>query len=168
MEEMLEVVDENNKVIGTEMRGVIIKKNLLRRAVALLILRGDDEVMLSMRSHERDINPDCWSFSVAGHMKPGERPDDAIRRETREELGREVGAEYFRLFRPVKQDHGYFIYVYISRLKAGSAIPGFDVRESMSLRFWKKQEILEAMKGKEKFSPNFRRVFRWLVDNGKI
>ena len=78
MDEMLEVVDENNRVIGTEKRSVISKKKLLGRGVALLILRGDDEVLLAMRPHDKDINPDCWSFSVSGHLKPGEKPDDAI------------------------------------------------------------------------------------------
>ena len=166
MEEMLEVVDENNRVIGTEKRSVITKRDLLRRAVALLILKGDDEVLLAMRSHSKDINPDCWSFSVSGHVKPGERPDDAMKRETVEELGKEVDAEFVRLFRPEEEYPGYFLYAYIARLGAKSEASDFNLRESTKARFWKRSEIV--VNEKEKFSPHFLWVFRWLVENGKI
>jgi isopentenyldiphosphate isomerase len=168
MDEVLEVVDKQNKVIGTEKRSVIFKKRLLRRGVALMILKGDDEVLLAKRPPDKDINPDCWSFSVSGHVKPGESPDDAIGRETREELGRKVDAEYVRLFRPEKEYQGYFLYVYISRLGVGPGKPGFDVRESTKARFWRKSEILDYRNSKEKFSPHFLWVFGWLVEKGKI
>ncbi len=166
MDEILEVVDEQNRVIGTEKRSIITKKNLLRRVIALLILKGDDEVLLEMRSHDKDINPDCWSFSVAGHVKPGERPDDALKRETREELGCEVNAEFVRLFRPEEKFPGFFLYVYVARLGASAKASDFNLRESVKARFYERSQILDN--DKEKFSPHFLWVYRWLVENGKI
>jgi isopentenyldiphosphate isomerase len=168
MDEIIEIVDEQNRVVGTERRSVVSKKNLLRRAVVLLIIKGKDEFLLSKRSPEKDINPDCWSFSVSGHMMPGESPADAIKRETREELGIDVDTEYVRLFPPAKDLKDYFIYVYITRMEEKSAIPGLDAKEAREIRFWKKADILEHAGGTEKFSPHLLMVFKWLADNGKI
>lgn len=168
MNEILEVVDEQNRVIGTEKRSVIHKKKLLRRAVALLILKGNDEILLAKRPSDKDINPDCWTFSVSGHMRPGERPDDAIKRETKEELGVHLNAECVRLFPPAKDCENYFIYVYITRLEEKSERPEFTARESKEIVFWGKEDILENKGSKDKFSPHFLKVFRWLVENGKI
>ena len=49
----------------------------------------DGMVLLVHRSPASRINPDVWDL-FGGHVNPGEHPDDALRREAREELGIEV------------------------------------------------------------------------------
>lgn len=57
--------------------------------VVAAILRRADQVLLCHRSPRRQWYPDVWDFP-GGHVEPGERPEDALRREVAEELGAEL------------------------------------------------------------------------------
>jgi 8-oxo-dGTP diphosphatase len=56
--------------------------------VAVILLRAG-QVLLCHRSPGRRWYPDVWDFP-GGHVLPGERPQDALRREVAEELGAEL------------------------------------------------------------------------------
>jgi len=58
-------------------------------AMAALIRRG--KVLLAHRHPDRRWYPNCWDL-VGGHIEVGESPEDAVRRECREELGIDVTA----------------------------------------------------------------------------
>ena len=51
-----------------------------------VILRRPGQILLCHRSPGRRWYPDVWDFP-GGHVEPGERPGDALRREVAEELG---------------------------------------------------------------------------------
>ncbi len=53
--------------------------------VAGLLCR-DAQVLLVHRTPQREWYPDTWDLP-GGHIEPGERPDRALERELREELG---------------------------------------------------------------------------------
>jgi isopentenyl-diphosphate delta-isomerase type 1 len=86
-EEILEVVDENDRVIGRERRGVIHEKELMHRSAQILVFNSRGELFLQKRSHSKDEFPGLWDSSAAGHVNPGESYIDCARRELEEELG---------------------------------------------------------------------------------
>lgn len=49
-DELFEIVDETNKVIGTERRGVVHKTGLLHRAVYCWVFNTAGELLLQQRS----------------------------------------------------------------------------------------------------------------------
>lgn len=54
--------------------------------VAVAALVDDGRILLVHRWPGRASYPDCWDLP-GGHLEPGEPPEEAVRRECREELG---------------------------------------------------------------------------------
>jgi isopentenyl-diphosphate delta-isomerase type 1 len=89
-EEYLEVVDENNQLVGMASRREIHEKGLRHRSVHILIFNTQGDLYLQKRSPFKDQYPEHWDTSAAGHTDPGETQIEAAQRELREELGLNV------------------------------------------------------------------------------
>jgi isopentenyl-diphosphate delta-isomerase type 1 len=89
-EEFLEVVDEDNQVIGIASRDEIHEKGLHHRSVHIFIFNTQGKLYLQKRSPSKDQYPEHWDTSAAGHTDPGESPLEAAQRELEEELGLNV------------------------------------------------------------------------------
>lgn len=86
-EEILEVVDENDRVVGMERRGVIHAQGLMHRSAQVLVFNSSGALFLQKRSDSKDEFPGLWDSSAAGHVDPGESYLECARRELQEELG---------------------------------------------------------------------------------
>ena len=86
-EEVLDVVDENDRVIGRERRGVIHERGLMHRSAQVLLFNSGGELFLQKRSMNKDEFPGLWDSSAAGHLDPGEAYAACAIRELAEELG---------------------------------------------------------------------------------
>jgi len=86
-EEIFNVVDENDDIIGSQPRGTVHVNNLRHRAVHMLIFNQSGELFLQKRSIWKDRNPAKWDSSAAGHVDAGETYEIAAERELREEIG---------------------------------------------------------------------------------
>ena len=89
-DELFDVVDANDQVIGQEKRAVVHRKKLLHRAVHVFILNKRGEVFLQKRSRLKDAHPGVWDSSVAGHLDSGEGYECCAVRELGEEAGQHV------------------------------------------------------------------------------
>ena len=89
-DELFDVVDSDDRVIGVARRGVVHAQGLLHRAVHILVLNAEGQVFLQQRSMEKDSHPGKWDSSASGHLDSGEGYPAAAVRELREELGIEI------------------------------------------------------------------------------
>lgn len=89
-DEVFDVVNESDVVIGREFRRDIHRRGLLHRAIHIFWLRGDGRLCLQRRSYAKDNCPGLLSSSCAGHVDSGETYLAAAVRELREELGVDV------------------------------------------------------------------------------
>ena len=85
--EHFDVVDEHDRVIGVETRGVVHARDLRHRAIHLFVFNARGELFLQRRSAWKDKHPGKWDSSAAGHLDSGEDYAAAARRELSEELG---------------------------------------------------------------------------------
>lgn len=85
--ELLDMVDEENRVVGQELRGKCHREGIRHRAVYCLLLDADGRLLLQRRSPAKKIAPSKWDLSVAEHLGVGEEYRAAAARGLWEELG---------------------------------------------------------------------------------
>ncbi len=85
--EILEIVDSHDKVIGTATRSEIHRRGLLHRAVHLFVFNPEGQIYIQRRSDSKDRHPGKLDSSAAGHVDPGETYEQTAIRELEEELG---------------------------------------------------------------------------------
>ncbi|MEJ2719182.1 MAG: NUDIX domain-containing protein [Deltaproteobacteria bacterium] len=91
--EILEVVDTADNVIGRATRAEIHRRGLIHRAVHILLFNSAGEIYVQRRSALKDRFPRRLDSSAAGHVDPGESYEQSARRELEEELGIMVDIE---------------------------------------------------------------------------
>jgi isopentenyl-diphosphate delta-isomerase len=89
--EILEIVDSNDNVIGKATRGEIHRQRLFHRAVHVFIFNPAGQIYIRRRSRSNDPHAGKLDSSVAGHVSPGETYEEAAVRELREQLGVKTG-----------------------------------------------------------------------------
>ena len=98
-EEIFDVVDANDQVIGQKTRSEVHRLGLRHRAIHLLVFNAKGELFLQKRSIKKDCFPGTWDSSVSGHVDAGETYDACAQRESREEIGLKLAATPERLFK---------------------------------------------------------------------
>ncbi len=93
-DEFLNIVDDNDRLTSRSMpRSVVHRTGLLHPTVHIWFIRRKDmgvHVLLQKRSHEKDICPDCYDVSTAGHVTQGDEFKKTALKEIHEELGIDV------------------------------------------------------------------------------
>lgn len=97
--ELLDVVNDNDEVVDTIHRGDMMSlKDTPERylhVIELFLQRPNGDIYLPRRSAEKKIFPGSLDHSAAGHIMQGESYEQALVRETREELGIETSPDDF-------------------------------------------------------------------------
>ena len=86
-DELVEIVDEADRVVDVVTRRRMRAGNLRHRAVFIAVLASDGRVLIQRRSDEKDVWPGRWDLGAGGVVGVGEPYDEAARRELAEELG---------------------------------------------------------------------------------
>lgn len=111
--ELLDVVDDNNNLIGlSEDRKIVHEKNLWHRHVSCWIMNSKGKILLQKRSSNKTRNPNKWS-KTGGHVATGESVQNALLREIREELGVKIDKkdiELLGIFKSEDINNRYFGY----------------------------------------------------------
>jgi 8-oxo-dGTP pyrophosphatase MutT (NUDIX family) len=113
-EEIFDVVNELDEVIGQRLRRDVHRLGLRHRAVHVLVFNRKGQLFLQKRSMLKDCSPGLWDSSSSGHLDTGEEYDACAVREVREEIGVVLSNAPVRLFKlPSSEETGQeFCWVY--------------------------------------------------------
>lgn len=85
--EFLNIVDDDDSIIGIEDRAVIHEKGLLHREVHVHFVTSDNQVIFQRRAKDKDIYPNVLSDAVGGHVEIGDSYIETAIKEALEETG---------------------------------------------------------------------------------
>jgi isopentenyl-diphosphate delta-isomerase type 1 len=98
-EEIFDIVNERDEVIGQMPRATVHREGRRHRAVHIFVFNSKGEVFLQKRSMTKDTHPGEWDSSASGHVDSGEDYDPCVVREVREEIGLVLTTPPRRLFK---------------------------------------------------------------------
>ena len=117
--ELLDVLNEDMQILGTEERSIIHEKGLWHIHVGVWIMNEEGKLLFQKRAATKNRNPNKWT-RTGGHVDSGETPIIGIQREVEEEIGVKIPEEEFELIN-IKQEmpdecnhhftYNYFVYV---------------------------------------------------------
>ena len=91
-DELVDVVDEDDRVVATVTRREVRQRSLLHRCTYVLLENSAGAVLVHRRTPTKDVHPGAYDVFAGGVCGAGESYDECARREVAEEVGVE-GAE---------------------------------------------------------------------------
>lgn len=163
-DELFDVVDEHDAVIGQARRADVHAQKLRHRAVHVLCFDAAGRVFLQRRSLLKDSAPGKWCASCSGHVDAGEDYETAAVRELAEEIGVRVEpGELTRWLRvePGRETGMEFVWVY--RVQHAGPFT-LNPAEIMDGAWYGREELDEALRTRPKeFAGAFRHLWARLA-----
>lgn len=94
---ILNIINENDEVIGEATRDEIHQKGLLHREIHIWFITPAGEIIFQHRAKDKDTYPDKLDATVGGHVEPGMSYEETAVKECEEETGVNVDLEKLRL-----------------------------------------------------------------------
>jgi 16S rRNA (adenine1518-N6/adenine1519-N6)-dimethyltransferase len=159
-DEIFDLVDEQDRVIGTAPRSEVHRRKLRHRAVHVLLFNMRAELFVQKRSATKDTFPCRFDSSASGHVNSGEDYDSCAQRETQEELGLAVPVgEFSRRFKveACEQTGWEFVWAYSV---VTDQVPRINLDELESGEFWTIERTRSRLVADpQQFAPAFMLVF---------
>lgn len=162
-DELIDIVNENNKVIRVENRKTAIEKNLLRRVVHIFIFNKKGELLIQKRSSKLKIGSGLLTSSCSGGLSSGEDYAIAAKRELKEELGIKTELKFFSYFRVKDNTVNTW-----GALFAGKYNGKFKInKEEVEYVNYFSVELLKTMlkDNPSHFGENFKEAFKIYLEN---
>ncbi len=166
-DEVFDVVNAADEVIGQATRAEVHARGLWHRAVHVLVFNAAGQVFLQKRSMAKDMAPGRWDSSCSGHLDAGEDYDVAAVRELAEEIG-VVGMEPPRrwIYEEACAATGWeFVWVYRLEHEGPFVLHPAEIEAG---RWMAPSEVSRAIaQSPEAFAPAFRHIW-WRLSFEKL
>lgn len=116
-DEILDIVDENDVVVGRAPRGEATARGLTHRCVFIEARDADDRIFVHRRTATKLVFPSHYDMFVGGVVGAGESYDEAALREAEEELGVTGLPRPEPLFKFLYEGGGHSWWSYVYRVR---------------------------------------------------
>ena len=161
--ERYDILDESGAVVGqTDRDGIHDGSRLLHGVVHLLVFNDRGQLILQKRAMAKLIEPGKWDTSVGGHIDSGETIEQALARETAEELGiRDAPCERLYTYIAETDIERELVTAYRCTWNGPIVFPADEIEEVA----WYTPGEVESMRGTGLLTPNFEQEWeqylRW-------
>lgn len=150
-EELLYLVDENDQVLGSQLRNSTTyqkKKNF--RVVNAFIQNSKGELWIPRRSAHKKMFPLALDASVGGHVTFGDSYEDTLLKETAEEINLELSKDSYELLGYLNphQHPGLSAFMNVYLIKSDE-VPNYNPDDFVEFFWLKPEALLEWIKNGE-------------------
>lgn len=155
-EEIVDIVNEQDEVIGSAPRRGIHKTNAKHRAAHIFLFNNEGKIWLEKRSSNCDIWAGYCNSSAAGHVSSGETYEEGAHREVEEELGiKNLELHKMGMLQPSEETYNEFVAFFIAKSSLSPRLhEGADEQNLYGV-----EEIGKMIKEGKLFTPIFLRLF---------
>lgn len=150
-EEILDLVDENDVVIGTVPRPLAnTDPKYTHREISALLFDENMRVVIQKRSQYKSVHPNMWSM-VAGHIPAGGDPEQTAYSELEEEFGLTgITLRYLTKKYLVYPHESHFMYYFVGKY-SGQKIT-FEEAEVSEIEVVSQKKLSELIDSGESFN----------------
>ena len=94
IDEYIDVVNEKDEVVGSELKSSKKDKNFISRTVAIFVYDNDKKFLICKRGPHKKNDPNLYDVSAYGNVMAGESCEQAARRELLEEVGIDCSLDF--------------------------------------------------------------------------
>ena len=168
MVELITHVDEHDNILGVRPKTDFIEDpSLYYRTSHLYIFNSKGELLIQQRSKTKRVYPGLYDTSVSGTVRAGETYEEAIARETYEELGIKDLSYNFVLKNTRTNDiHSNHETLYSATYDGSITCQEGEVEKT---HWMSKSQIIQKMKDHpEKFCPPFLEEIRHIINDIRL
>ena len=155
-----EIIDEYNlrgEKIGVVDKSIAHEKGLWHKSIHVWIINSKNQILLQYRCKDKNLYPDTWDCSFAGHITTGEDSIQSVLREGKEEIGIDVDLDKLEYIMTNKESLNY------ENIKSNEFVDVFMLRQDFNLENinFQLEEVSDAK------YVSVREFFN-LIDNDKL
>lgn len=161
-DELIDIYDSKNRPLNEKkMKSEAHRKGLWHRVAHVWIYNSNKEIMLQLRAKDKEVYPNMWDISVAGHISAGEKEIVSAMREIEEEIGLKIKESELQLlnirnvqFTTNTTINNEIIYLYLLKYDGNIKQLKIQEEELQEIKFFKLKELEKQLKETpDKFTP---------------
>ena len=160
-DEYLDLVNENDNLIGRELRSIIYKNKWNNfRVVNVFLVNSKGELWIPRRTAQKKVFPLCLDASMGGHVESGEIYEDALGRELKEELNIELESQALKFLgklNPNKDGISAFMKVYEIKTEI---TPDYNKDDFIEYFWLKPEDVLDKINRGEKAKGDLAKLIK--------
>jgi len=159
----VQLVDTQDNPNGSMEKLEAHEKGLLHRALSVLIINTNKEILLQRRALGKYHSPGLWTNTCCSHPYPGENPTEAANRRLKEEMGMVADLEFaFKFQYKCVFDNGLIEHE-LDHVFMGKTddIPHLNTDEAMAFKWMSIEELETDMKNN---ADNYTFWFKWMIE----
>ena len=156
MDELLNIVSNNDEIIGEETRTNIHTHGWFHREIHVYFVTPKKELILQHRALDKDTFPDLLDAAVGGHVEIGDSYETAALREIAEETGLKVKASDLIFINQIKKNskdesngkiNNVFRFNYLYIFKGNISDLKIEVGKAIGFEAWPLDKLLNLPDG---------------------